>query len=179
MNDADMNKAFSEPRDGLRLRDARSEELDRVALLLRDAYREYEKLMPPDAWGYYLEDIMNVRGRLGAADLIVAELDGELAGTVTLYLTHSADSGWPAGWAGVRLLAVHPAYRGRGIGRALMDECVRRCRGRGINTIGLHTTMMMEVARGMYERMGFVRVTEYDFHPRPEVVVMAYRLDLP
>ena len=53
-----------------------------------------------------------------------------------------------------------------------------RCRKRGVRTIGLHTTVIMEVARGMYERMGFVRAPEYDFHPRPEVVVMAYRLDL-
>ena len=173
-----MKDAASQPKEGLRLRDARPDELDSVALLLRDAYLEYEKFLPRDTWQYYLEDIMNVRGRLGAADLIVAELEGELAGTVTLYLKPSAESGWPAGWAGVRLLAVHPSYRGKGIGRALMDECIRRCRQRGIGTIGLHTTMMMEVARGMYERMGFVRVPEYDFHPRPEVVVMAYRLDL-
>ena len=36
----------------------------------------------------------------------------------------------------------------------------------------------MELARGMYERMGFVRVPEYDFHPRPEMTVMAYKFDL-
>jgi len=175
-----MNDALLNPKNGPRLRDARPDELDRVALLLRDAYLEYEKFLPRDAWEYYLEDIMNVRGRLGAAELIVAELGGELAGTVTLFLEPSAPSegGWPEGWAGVRLLAVHPSFRGRGIGRALMDECIRRCRERGIRTIGLHTTMMMEVARGMYERMGFVRIPEYDFHPRPETVVMAYRLDL-
>lgn len=36
----------------------------------------------------------------------------------------------------------------------------------------------MHVAKGMYERMGFIRIPEYDFHPAPGVVVMAYRLDL-
>jgi len=30
----------------------------------------------------------------------------------------------------------------------------------------------------MYERMGFVRVPEYDFHPAPGITVMAYRLQL-
>jgi hypothetical protein len=34
------------------------------------------------------------------------------------------------------------------------------------------------VAKRMYEKMGFRRMPEFDFHPRPEVVVMAYRLDL-
>ena len=47
-----------------------------------------------------------------------------------------------------------------------------------VPTLGLHTTEKMSVARGMYERMGFVRVPEFDFHPAPQVVVMAYRLDL-
>jgi len=107
-------------------------------------------------------------------------LDGQLVGTVTLYLDagHSSQGGWPNGWAGIRLLAVRPAYRGRGIGRALMQECVRRCRNQGIAAVGLHTTEMMDVARRMYEKMGFVRVPEFDFYPRPGVVVMAYRLDL-
>jgi ribosomal protein S18 acetylase RimI-like enzyme len=57
-----------------------------------------------------------------------------------------------------------------------MQECVRRCRDRGIKTIALHTTEVMEVARGMYERMGFARIPEHDFHPAPGVVVMAYRM---
>jgi hypothetical protein len=30
----------------------------------------------------------------------------------------------------------------------------------------------------MYERMGFVRVPEHDFHPGSGIVVMAYRLDI-
>ena len=123
---------------------------------------------------------MDVRTRINESELILAEFDGQLVGTVTFYLNagNSSMQWLPKGWAGVRLLAVHPAYRRRGIGLALMEECVRRCRNKGISTIGLHTTEMMEVARRMYERMGFVRVSEYDFYPRPTVVVMAYRLDL-
>jgi GNAT superfamily N-acetyltransferase len=154
--------------------------LDNVSLLIRDACQQYENFLPPEAWKYYAEDMTDVRRRLNESQLIVAELDGQLAGTVTLYLDaeHSSQGGWPSGWASTRLLAVHPAYRGRGIGRALMEECIRQYRNQGIATIGLHTTEMMDVARRMYERMGFVRVPEFDFHPRPGVVVMAYRLDL-
>ena len=162
------------------LREARSDEFDNVSLLIRDAYLQYENFLPPEAWKFYVEDMMNVRSRLKESQLIVAELDGQLAGTVTLYLdtVHSSQAGWPSGWASIRLLAVHPAYRGRGIGRALMEECIRRCRDQGIATIALRTTEMMDVARRIYEKIGFVRVPEFDFHPRPGVVVMAYRLDL-
>ena len=120
---------------------------------------------------------MDVKGRILESDQIVAEEQGQLVGAVTLYLDGTRVS-WPPGWSGVRLLGVPPEHRGKGIGRALMDECLRRCRAAGIATIGLHTTEAMAVAKMMYERMGFLRVPQFDHRPAPEVVVMAYRLDL-
>jgi hypothetical protein len=36
----------------------------------------------------------------------------------------------------------------------------------------------MEVARGIYEKLGFVRTPEFDYHPDETIVVMAYRLDI-
>ena len=162
------------------IRDARIEELDQVALLIRDAYQEYQASFPPEVWDGYARDIMDVRGRLDSSELIVAEHAGSLVGAVTFYpdAFGSGQQGWPPGWTGVRLLAVHPDGRGLGIGRALMDECLRRSRQLGAHTLGLHTTELMAVARGMYERMGFIRVPEYDFHPGPTMVLMAYRLEL-
>jgi ribosomal protein S18 acetylase RimI-like enzyme len=163
----------------INVRDARPEELDSIAVLLKDAYQQYRDFLPPAVWQDYLENIMDLRSRWEEAQLIVAELSGQLAGAVTLYLTtdHSEGS-WPDGWAGVRLLGVDPEYRGRGIGQALMDECVRRCKKLGIKTIGLHTTELMDVAKKMYEKMGFTRIPDFDYHPRPGVTVMAYKLDL-
>lgn len=162
------------------IRDAAAEELDQVALLIRDAYLEYQASFPPGVWEGYARDIMDVRGRLDASELIVAEHAGGLVGTVTFYPNkyQAEQQGWPTGWTGIRLLAVHPDGRGLGIGRALMDECLRRSQQMGAPTVGLHTTELMAVGRGMYERMGFVRVPEFDFYPADEVVVMAYRLDL-
>ena len=160
------------------VRDARPDELDAIALLLKEAYEQYAPLVPREAWDSYRQDIMDVRGRMSESQLIVAETEGRIAGAVTLYLNGSASLSWPHGWAGIRLLGVHPTFRGRGVGKALMDECVRRARDAGIKTIGLHTTTAMDVARRLYEKMGFVRVPEFDFHPDDDVVVMAYRLDL-
>ena len=163
-----------------RVRDAKVEDLDHVALLIRDAYQEYQANFPPEVWEGYARDIMDVRSRLDISELIVAENAGGLVGAVTFYpnATPSDQGGWPPGWTGIRLLAVHPDARGIGVGRVLMDECLRRSRLRGARTLGLHTTELMAIARGMYERMGFVRVPEFDFQPGPGVVVMAYRLDL-
>jgi GNAT superfamily N-acetyltransferase len=166
--------------NGLVIRNARLEELDEVSLLGKEAYIEYRHSIPREHWRFYLENIMDVRSRLAESELLVAELNNQLVGTVTLYLDSSSSlrEQWPQGWAGVRILAVRPTYRHRGVGRALMEECIARCRNRNVRTIGLHTGVGMTIARKMYEDMGFVRVAEYDFQPGPGTVVTAYRLEL-
>ena len=162
------------------IRDARPEELDQVSTVISAAYRQYAASFPAEVWEAYASDIANVRSRLDEAELIVAEHNERIVGSVTFYPdgSRSGAEGWPKGWSGIRLLAVDPDSRGLGIGRALTEECIRRSRERGIGTVGLHTTESMSVALSMYERMGFQRVPEFDFRPRPERVVMAFRLDL-
>ena len=162
------------------IRNARPEEFEEISLLLRASYQQYENAIRPEGWKLYLEDIVDVRSRIDESELIVADLEHRLVGCVTLYLdaSQSFPEAWPEGWAVVRLLAVHPTFRGRRIGHALMEECIDRCRRAKIKVIGLHTSEVMDIARRMYERMGFVRVPEHDFHPAPDVTVMAYYLKL-
>ena len=162
------------------IRDVRGEELPDIPGLILEAYKEYETFMPPAAWNHYVRDIIDVEGRMPVSELIVAETQRRLVGSVTLFrdLSLLGQDTWPASWAGVRLLAVRPNSRGLGIGRALMDECLHRCRESGFTTLGLHTVDFMEIARRMYEKMGFLRASEYDFKPAAGITVMAYRLDL-
>jgi ribosomal protein S18 acetylase RimI-like enzyme len=162
------------------LRDARAEELDEVGALMVAAYQEYLPPGLPPGWRAYRDEIRDVRRRLAESTLIVAEDASRLVGAVTYYPegakeTHTA---WPPDWAVFRLLAVHPDARGRGIGRLLTEECIRRARAAGRVAVGLHTTDLMTIARAMYERRGFVRVPDLDFFPAPTFRVMAYRLTL-
>jgi ribosomal protein S18 acetylase RimI-like enzyme len=52
---------------------------------------------------------------------------------------------------------------------------MQRARQSGAEAVTLHTTEMMQVAMQMYERMGFVRAPELDFHPVPEITIKGYR----
>jgi ribosomal protein S18 acetylase RimI-like enzyme len=165
------------------IRDAREDELGAVSALMQAAYVPYFEDVPAeqhDVIDGYLQDIGDVWSRLGDAELIVAEDDGRPVGAVTFFPdgTRAENGGWPHGWAGIRLLAVVPQARRRGIGRALTEECLRRARVKGVPAVGLHTTDFMAVAKGMYERMGFERVPEHDFHPDSGTHVIAYRLPL-
>jgi GNAT superfamily N-acetyltransferase len=65
--------------------------------------------------------------------------------------------------AGVRLLAVADAARGKGIGKALTQYCITRARDAGKARIVLHTTKVMQAAWAMYERLGFTRFPDIDF----------------
>jgi ribosomal protein S18 acetylase RimI-like enzyme len=162
------------------VRDAGPDELDAVAATMAAAYAEYIPPSPTGPWLEYQEEVRDVRRRLGESTLIVAAEQADILGAVTYYPDGSKGehTGWPAGWAAFRLLGVRPDARGRGVGRLLTAECIRRARASGCPAIGLHTTELMAVARAMYERIGFERVPAHDFQPIPGVHVMAYRLDL-
>src|SRR6202008_4590693 len=102
------------------------------------------------------------RANVQPAEQIVAEQDDTILGTVLLMpagtvLTTPDGAAVTLTYPELRLLAVAPATRGRGIGAALVRECLRRARESGATALTLHTTDMMRVAMGMYERMGFAR----------------------
>jgi predicted N-acetyltransferase YhbS len=165
----------------VRIRDARPEDRDAILDVTLAAYQEYAACMP-GFWEGYRQNIVAAVSDAGEAEQLVAEDGGAIVGTVLLYpprrmrisQRESLDMPWPE----VRLLAVAPGARGRGVGAALMRECVRRVRLANGTTLSLHTTDLMQTAMRMYERMGFVRAPELDFHPAPGVTVKGYRLDL-
>ena len=162
------------------IRDVEPHELDAAAKATLSAYQEYADLMPDDFWGMYSENILDVRSRLGESELIVAVDDGVIVGSTTFYPKESRREGspWPSDWTGVRLVAVVPESRRRGIGRLLVEECIDRSRRQSAAAVRLHTTPLMSVAAAMYESMGFVRAPEFAFHARPDFTVMAYKLAL-
>lgn len=81
----------------------------------------------------------------------IAEIDGENVGSVCL-VKKSATI------AKLRLLIVDRRARGLGIGRRLVDECVRFARHAGYRKITLWTHGQLTAARAIYARAGFVRV---------------------
>lgn len=166
----------------LHLRDAHPGDRDAIRDVTLSAYQEYAALMPSH-WENYRQHILATLADVKPAEQIVAERDGAVAGTVLLYpagtvFSTSDGASITLAWPEVRLLAVTPAARGQDIGAALMHECVRRARQSGAAILTLHTTDIMQVAMRMYERMGFVRAPELDFHVDTDLTVKGYRLNL-
>ena len=146
----------------IRLRDYQSsdaENLNRIAVSAFDQFQDHYSDWPAMRAGLSKTSDLGVSG-----EVIIAELQGTFAGAVAYFGPNSQkavffDQRWPI----IRMLVVDPAFRGKGIGRALSDACIARARCDGSPIIALHTSPIMSVALPMYLKMGFVKA--YDAPP--------------
>ena len=90
----------------------------------------------------------------GSRDMLIAELDGEVVGTVS---TTGCRNQQPNS---LRLLAldVGPKFRRRGIGTALMEAPEKLARERGLQSVNLEVGVANTDAIRLYERRGYERL---------------------
>jgi len=65
----------------------------------------------------------------------------------------------------IKHLFLQPQTRGRGWGRALLDELERRARELGAEELVLDTNSSLEAAGALYQRSGYVDVPPYNDNP--------------
>ena len=138
---------------------ADAEDLNRIAASafsqFRDQYQD---------WPAMLAGLSKTSDLSATGEVVVAEFQNRVAGAVAYFgpISRKApffDQRWPV----IRMLVVDPAFRGKGLGRALSRECIARAKRDGSPIIALHTSPIMTVALPMYLKMGFVKA--YDAPP--------------
>ena len=85
--------------------------------------------------------------------VFVAELDGKVAGAVSLWIQPRLNWTTPQAW--IPDLYVDPAFRRRGAARALLDACAREARRRGCHVLVLESGHHRAEAHQLYESCGF------------------------
>jgi GNAT superfamily N-acetyltransferase len=155
------------------IRSAQPYDFARIGDLVVDAYAAVGDL------GGYESVLRDVADRSGSAEVAFAVVNGAIAGTVTYVggIGPYAESDDPdAAW--IRMLAVDPAFRGQGVGAALVRWCIARARASGRARLVLHTTDPMSDAQRLYARLGFERATDLDRKSKAGSWLRGYRMRL-
>jgi ribosomal protein S18 acetylase RimI-like enzyme len=146
----------------VKVRPAVADDLPAVRRIVTAAYAEFEPWLAPANWAVMTNNIAKVIESGAPGLLRVAQLGGQLAGTVTYLPPGPKDYRHvPPEWAVIRVLGVDPALRGRGVARALTADCLALAQADHAPAVGLHTAEMMVAARALYEHAGFVH--QHDF----------------
>lgn len=101
----------------------------------------------------------DVERRLAGTAALVAELDGEIAGVLTLSMVPVLHD--PGDWCRITMLVVGEAVRLRGLARALVTEAEAIARSRGCVRIEVTSALHREGAHGFYRGMGYGQVSEH------------------
>ncbi len=143
--------------------------------------------------GYLHDVISRMHGRPASDDEVAAfgveSPDDGLVAPLGTFLVAMEDSeeavgcvglrwsgdGVPADAAELKRMWTSPAVRGRGVGRLLLDEVLRRARDAGRARLVLDSRADLVEARTLYERAGFVEIAPYNDNPHAQVW---YALDL-
>ena len=131
---------------GFTVREARSEDADALVRLIAQLQ------FTVDAPG------VAVRLQVLAADdepVIVAERGGTLVGMLDWHIMRTIHRPRPVGR--IVTLVVDKAFRGLGIGTALVSEAENRMRSRGCEKIEVTSNLQLTRAHAFYERYGLER----------------------
>jgi putative acetyltransferase len=111
---------------------------------------------------YMRADALSLPGRFSAprGGLWLARAEDRAAGCVALRPLDDSV-------AEVKRMYVDPAWRGRGVGRALLVTLIAGARERGYRMLRLGTLVDMTPAQALYKSLGFVPIERY----RPDELI--------
>ena len=145
--------------DHFTYREADGNDIDQLLRLGVEAYGMYAEALTPDNMEKMkstLRDPARWAALLAASKGFVGMYNERMVGSVFLVSSGGSSELFHKDWSHIRLLAVHPDFQGRGIAKVLVKWCIDRAKADGETVIALHTGEMMEAARHIYEKLGFV-----------------------
>lgn len=132
--------------DAIQVRSLTELDLDGIARIGEKTRQRYE----PDLW----EDRVTYYLRRAPEGSVVAEIDGEVAGFM-LGDIRSGEFGIEEECGWIELMGVDPDSAGRGVGRALAGEMLRRYEERGVRKVRTMVDQAMPEVEAFFLRLGF------------------------
>lgn len=166
-------------------RNALSAEFEEIGKLMVTVYSQLEGF-PKEAEqpNYYkmLDNIGELTTKPGTELLVAVSPEGKIEGAVVYfddmkYYGSGGTATQEQNACGFRLLAVDVPARGQGIGKLLTMECIKKAKQKKVKQMIIHSTMAMQTAWKMYEKLGFKRSVDLHFM-QGELPVYGFRLVL-
>lgn len=167
------------------VRHANPEEFEQIGKLMVRVYSQLEGFPKQDEQPVYYKMLANIGELTNKPEtelLVAVSIENKMAGGVVYfsdmqYYGSGGTATQEKNAAGFRLLAVDPSARGKGIGKLLTNECIRKAKEKQLSQVIIHSTKAMQTAWKMYEGMGFKRSEDLDFL-QGELPVFGFRLYL-
>jgi GNAT superfamily N-acetyltransferase len=139
---------------------------------VRELFTEYTSWLGVDlSFQNYKEELEHLPDKYGlpGGRLYIALCGADAAGCVAMrpFDTKSCE---------LKRLYVRPAFRGMGLGKALVMRIIEDAKSLGYDTLLLDTLDTLKPANAMYKSMGFVITEPYFFNPLPGIVYYCLEL---
>ncbi len=166
----DFEEKLSDMKQTLRprLRLANNSDCEHIANLVFGVLGEYGLKPDPASTDADIEDIESSYFSRGGTFLVLEAGDGSIVGAYGLYPLeeHVCE---------LRKMYLHKAFRGKGLGRLLLDDALSKAKQLGFRKIVLETASVLKEAIALYRSYGFVEYTPDHLSSRCD---QAYSLEL-
>ncbi len=167
------------------IRNARPEEFEAVGQLMVQVYSQlqgFPKANDQPAYYRTLAKVGDFTAKPLTEILVAVSGDSKICGALVYFgdmQFYGSGGSAPRekNAAGFRLLAVDSAFRGAGIGKLLVQACIKKAMEINRRQLIIHSTKSMLTAWKMYENMGFQRSEDLDFL-QGDLPVFGFRLML-
>ena len=151
-----------------RLRPANNNDCDKIASLVYSILQEYCLRPDPECTDADLKDIEHSYFEKGGTFYVLEEKDGSIVGAYGLYPVESRT-------CELRKMYLHRSYRGKGLGKLLLESALSEARRLGFRKIILETASALKEAIALYKSYGFVEYQPDHLSSRCD---QAYMLEL-
>ena len=167
------------------IRNARPDEFENIGKLMVQVYSQLDGFPKQTEQPNYYKMLANIGELTNKPEtelLVAVSHDNKITGGVVYFsdMKYYGSGGTATkeqNTSGFRLLAVDPLTRGQGIGKFLVNECIKKAIERKHDQVIIHSTKAMQTAWKMYEGLGFKRSEDLDFM-QGELSVFGFRLTL-
>ncbi len=155
-------------------------DLIKLQQLAITTWSQFKNELTPKNWDELFSILSNENNYLDLindSDSMICETEnGEIIGMAFLVSSGNPTDIYDAKWSYIRFVTVDPHFGGKGIGRKLTEKCIDLAKKNNEQTVALHTSIIMEKARHIYESLGFEILRELE--PRLGVKYWLYLLNL-